>query len=106
MNPPAAGQAWRNALEHAIIGGACLSFFVGCPSKTTGGDKTLSPELKDGIVKVTDEACKDLGGRDDAFVMLLCTVGSETVRVLLPRREWAQIRARRIDSTTDVGPGK
>ena len=95
------------------VGLPVLALLVACPAPrpagdpaTGGGDKTLSPELKDGIVKITDEACKDISGRDDAFVMLLCTVGSEAVRVLLPRREWTQIRARRVGSQIDVGPGK
>ena len=88
------------------VGLPVLALLVACPAPRPAGDATLSPELKDGIVKVTDEACKDIGGRDDAFVELLCTVGNEAVRVLLPRREWTQIHARRVGSQIDVGPGK
>ena len=94
------------AFDRVFIGAICLAFFVGCPPARPAGDPTLSPDLKDGIVKVTDEACRDVGGREDAFVELLCKVGSEAVRVLLPRREWTQIHARRVGSEIDAGPGK
>ena len=86
---------------------------LGCPTSRPATDSadpppTLTPRAGDVAVEVTDESCRDLGGRDDAFVELLCKVGGETVRVhvLLPRRKWSQIRARHAGAPAAVGSGR
>lgn len=63
-------------------------------------------------IKLTDDACHEVQDAgvvppgEEEFVNLLCTGLdiADKVKILLPRKEWHAIRARK--SAVDAGPGK
>ena len=82
-------------------------------SPTAGGCSPAQQQTaKTVAVKIAEDACKEIASEAGSpdWVTLACTAGTDIVNVVMPKTEWASIKARKA-SVGDAGtivpvPGK